>query len=166
MDAKLIAYNTIGMEVKTIADVIKAQELGLHITDKEGNEYNYYVTYEDDNGDECEREPTDDEVFERISEDLKNGNQLYASMYLDGKKWEVNERKGVTLQSDFHVGQEIYIMRDNKITKDKILYINLVVGAKGHQNKYILNGAQGKYTDEKYIFATKEELVKSLIEED
>lgn len=126
MNAKLLAFNTIGFEVKTIADIVKAQELGLRITDKDGNEYNYYVTYEDDNGEECEREPTKDEVFSRISEDMKNGNQLYASIRLN-ERWNICEHKATNLQSDFYLGQEVFTMQDNKIIKGKIAHLSLAI---------------------------------------
>ena len=71
--------NVIGFEVTTANDVIKAQELGLFICNKDEYYFDEYVTELDEDGIETEREATKDERMERIIKALKEGQQLYAS---------------------------------------------------------------------------------------
>lgn len=156
--------NFVGFEVTTIQEVVKAQACGLVIADKYGNDYNYEYEEEGEDGIWTSREPTDKEVFERITRDIADGDTLLAGFWLDTDKVQVVRQAAVTMQSDFHIGQEVYRMENNKIRKDTILSVHLCVSKQGRTNKYILMGAQGKYTDETLIFATKDELIKSLME--
>ena len=70
--------NVVGFEVATANDVIKAQELGLFICNKDEYYFDEYVTELDEDGIETEREATKDERMERIIKALKEGQQLYA----------------------------------------------------------------------------------------
>ena len=47
--------NDVGFEVATANDVIKAQELGLYICNKDEDYFNSYVTELDEDGNETER---------------------------------------------------------------------------------------------------------------
>lgn len=156
--------NFVGREIENVQDLVKALAAGMNIADADGNGYSGGYEVEDENGNYDWHDKTDEELFADMRADLDGGCELYAGYFLDCGMYHIIPNKATTLQSDFYTGQEVYTMRDNKIAKDKILYINLVIGKEGKENKYILYGAQGKYTSEQDIFATKEELVKSLLE--
>lgn len=165
MKTRVFDNNYVGIKLNNVSEIMKYNALSANFSICNESEYYFdeYVEEDDGTGNFTEREPTENEKLERILQAFNDGDTLYATFWLDCG--EVVPSAATTLQSDFRVGQSVFVMRDNKIEKDEILYINLVVGKKGHQNKYILMGAQGKYTDEKFIFATKEELVKSLLED-
>ena len=127
--------NFVGFEITTIQEVVKAQACGLVITDKDGGDYHYEFEDEDENGDVLDREPTDKEVFDRIAEDIANGHTLVAGFWLDTDKVQVVPRAAITLQTDFHIGQEVYAMRNNKIIEGKIVHLSLTRSA---DNKKLL----------------------------
>lgn len=120
--------NFVGFEVTTIQDVVKAQACGLVITDKDGNEYTYDIEEEDENGEYFDREPTDKEVFDRIAQDIAHGNTLVAGFWLDTDKVQIVPRANLTLQTDFYIGQKVYTIRDNKVTKVVIKHVWLSRG--------------------------------------
>lgn len=120
--------NFVGFEITTIQEVVKAQACGLVITDKDGGDYHYEFEDEDENGDVFDREPTDKEVFDRIAEDIANGHTLVAGFWLDTDKVQVVPRAAITLQTDFHIGQEVYTMRNNKIIEAKVHRLWLTQG--------------------------------------
>lgn len=161
--------NFIGRELENVQDLVKALAVGMDIANVDGCGYctigEKEVEDEDGNTHYEEYDKTEEELFNEMKSDLENNQPLYAGFYIGYADYMVVPSKATTLQSNFRINQEVFLMRDNKIEKDTILYINLVRGRKGTENKYILMGAQGKYTDEKYIFATKEELVKHLMED-
>lgn len=117
--------NVIGFEVSTANDVIKAQELGLYICNKDEDYFNSYVTELDEDGNETERETTKDERTERMIKALREGQQLYATFGFDDCGMKAVKKSATILASDFRVGQTVYTMRDNKIVGGKILYISL-----------------------------------------
>lgn len=153
--------NLVGVEIYTIQDVVKAQAAGLSLLNKDGLGYEYEVINEESGE---EREPTEQEVFERINKDLSEGNEVYACMFIrDG--WCVQEKAATTMHTNFYVGQKVYLMRDNKIVEDEIIYINMVIGGGMEVCKLVLGGNQGHYIKANLVFATKQELVESLMKE-
>ena len=153
--------NLVGVEVNTIQDVVKAQAAGLSLLNKDGLGYKYEVINEESGE---EREPTEQEVFERINKDLSEGNEVYACMFI-GDGWCVQEKAATTMRTNFYVGQKVYLMRDNKIVEDEIIYINMVIGGGMEVCKLVLGGNQGHYIKANLVFATKQELVESLMKE-
>ena len=69
-NAVRLSDNLVGVEIYTIQDVVKAQAAGLKLINKDGIGYDYSVVIEDEDGEDAEREPTEQEVFERITKDL------------------------------------------------------------------------------------------------
>lgn len=199
METKAFDNGYVGYRVNTIKEVINAQTAGLKICNEDGYYFNNYIeVVNPETGNEEERAPTDDEIFQNIQKAMENERQLYATFYLDCG--DVVPRKLTTLQSDFHVGQEVFYMKDNKIQNKCIFRILLIETA--HYNSYgenikivgdhnsiqisskecniyilaerkfyksISNTTCIKYdffevVKETDIFATKEELVKHLLE--
>lgn len=159
--AVMINKNMVGVEVMNIQDVVKAQAAGLELVDKEGWGYDY-TTDDDETGEE--REPTEQEIFERITKDLAEGKEVYACMELSSD-WEVQERAKTHLKTNFYVGQMVYLMRDNKIAEKTISRIVLEKNDEGKECCKLLLGLDGAYTKGKFVFATKEELVENLMKE-
>lgn len=160
-NAVRLSDNLVGFEVYTIQDVVKAQAAGLSLLNKDGLGYEYEVINEESGE---EREPTEQEVFERINKDLSEGNEVYACMFI-GDGWCVQEKAATTMRTNFYVGQKVYLMRDNKIVEDDIVYISLLKSKNGEECKLVLGHDQGHYTKSRFVFATKQELVESLMKE-
>jgi hypothetical protein len=160
-NAVRMSDNLVGIEVHTIQDVVKAQAAGLNLLNKDGLGYEYEVINEESGE---ERDPTEQEIFNRIAKDLAEDNEVYACMFI-ANDWCVQKRAVTTMRTNFCVGQEVYLMRDNKIAKDKILRINLVKDENSEYCKLVLMGDQAHYTKDGYVFATKQELVESLMKE-
>lgn len=158
-NAVRLSDNLVGVEINTIQDVVKAQAAGLGLVDKDGWGYDY--TLEDDESGE-ERDPTEKEIFDRITKDLAEGKEVYACMGI-ANDWCVQENAKTTMRTNFYVGQKVYLMRDNKIAEDEVIRINLVKGKDEEYCKLVLMGDQAHYTKGGYVFATKEELVESLM---
>ena len=117
--------NVIGFEVTTANDVIKAQELGLYICNKDEDYFDSYVTEQDEDGNETEREATKDERTERMIKALREGQQLYATFEFDDSDMRAVQNSATILASDFYIGQTVYTMQDNKIVSGTILYLSL-----------------------------------------
>lgn len=156
-----LSDNFVGVEINTIQDVVKAQAAGLKLVDKEGWEYSIYTIDDEETGEE--REPTEQEIFEHITEDLSKGKEVYACMELSSD-WEVQERAKTHLKTNFYVGQQVFTMRDNKIAEMKISRIIIEKNEEKEVCKLLL-GCDNAYTKGKFVFATKEELVESLMKE-
>lgn len=154
-----INENMVGVEVLNIQDVVKAQAAGLELVDKEGRGYDY-TTDDEETGEEVE--PTEQEIFERITKDLAEGKEVYACMILSDD-FDVQEHAKTHLKTNFYVGQQVFLMRDNKIAEDEIIRINLVKGRDEEYCKLVLMGDQAHYTKGGYVFATKKELVEYLM---
>ncbi len=159
-----LSDNLVGFEVYTIQDVVKAQDAGLELINKDGIGYDYSVVIEDEDGEDAEREPTEQEVFGRITKDLAEGDEVYACMGI-ADDWSVQEKAATTMRTNFYVGQKVYLMRDNKIVEDDIVYISLLKSKNGEECKLVLGHDQGHYTKSRFVFATKQELVESLMKE-
>lgn len=76
-NAVRLSDNLVGVEINTIQDVVKAQAAGLNLLNKDGLGYKYEVINEESGE---EREPTEQEVFNRINKDLSEGDEVYACM--------------------------------------------------------------------------------------
>ena len=77
--------NLVGVEINTIQDVVKAQAAGLELVNKDGWGYNY-TTDDEETGEEVE--PTEKEIFDRITKDIAEGKEVYACMIL-ADDWRV-----------------------------------------------------------------------------
>ncbi len=158
-NATEIGGNYVGVEVKSIQDVVKAQAAGLIITDESGCRYNYW-NVDEETGEE--REPTEQEIFDRIAKALAEGETVHACMEIMDGLYIAKEYNTV-MHTDFYVGQKVYLLRDNKIVEDEIIYINMVIGGGMEVCKLVLDGNQGHFTKANLVFATKQELVDSLL---
>lgn len=156
-----LSDNFVGVEINTIQDVVKAQAAGLKLVDKEGWEYSIYTIDDEETGEE--REPTEQEIFEHITEDLSKGKEVYACMELSSD-WEVQERAKTHLKTNFYVGQQVFLMRDNKIAEKTISRVILEDSKEKECCKLLLE-YDNAYTKDRDVFATKEELVESLMKE-
>ena len=156
-----LSDNFVGVEINTIQDVVKAQAAGLKLVDKEGWEYSIYTIDDEETGEE--REPTEQEIFEHITEDLSKGKEVYACMELS-YDWEVQERAKTHLKTNFYVGQQVFLLRDNKIAEKTISRIIIEKNADKEVCKVLLRH-DNVYTKGVDVFATKEELVESLMKE-
>lgn len=156
-----ISTNIVGVEINTIQDVVKAQAAGLKLVDKEGWEYSIYTIDDEETGEE--REPTEQEIFEHITKDLSEGKEVYACMELSSD-WEVQERAKTHLTTNFYVGQQVFLLRDNKIAEKTITRVILEKNEDRECCKVLLKH-DSTYTKGVDVFATKEELVESLLKE-
>lgn len=198
--------NFVGREIENIQDLVKALDANMEIATEEQIGYcsmgEREVTDEDGDTRYEEYEKTDEELFNEMQEDLKNGTKLYAGFFLNCYTHKIVEAKNTTLQSDFNVGQEVFFMKDNKIQSKYIFRILLnktatyssssdrteIIEESGRKiemqheesniytlaEKYYYNSTCGTHLTgyrhmevkkEREIFATKEELVKHLMEE-
>ena len=87
-----------------------------------------------------------------------------------GYEYQIVRRRATTLQSDFSVGQPVYIMHCNKICATKIHAIILKAEAKEHTEIYTsAYKLHYPYSDRIYssseIFSTRGELVDMLLRE-
>ena len=81
-NAVRMSDNLVGIEVHTIQDVVKAQAAGLNLLNKDGLGYEYEVINEESGE---EREPTEQEIFDRIAKALADGETVHACMeIMDG----------------------------------------------------------------------------------
>lgn len=156
-----LSDNFVGVEINTIQDVVKAQAAGLKLVDKEGWEYSIYTIDDEETGEE--REPTEQEIFEHITKDLSEGKEVYACMELSSD-WDVQRHANTHLKTNFYVGQQVFLLRDNKIAEMKIHRIILEKNEDKEVCKLLL-GCDSSYTKGTDVFETKEKLVESLLKE-
>lgn len=148
--------NSVGVEINTIQDAVKAQAAGLRFADREGWGYDVYTIGDGETA-------TEQEIFERITRDLSEGREVYACMELSSD-WEVQERAKTNLKTNFYVGQQVFLLRDNRIAEKTISRIILEKNEDRECCKVLL-GHDSAYTRGTDVFATKEELVESLMKE-
>lgn len=117
--------NLVGVEVNTIQDVVKAQAAGLELVNKDGWGYDY-TTDDEETGEEVE--PTEKEIFDRISKDIADGKEVYACMTLSND-WCVQRNAKTNLLCDFYLHQHVYTMHENKIVEGEIVYLSLAHGS-------------------------------------
>ena len=132
-----LSDNFVGVEINTIQDVVKAQAVGLKLVDKEGWGYDDYPIDDEETGEE--RNPTEQEIFEHITKDLSEGKEVYACMELSSD-WEVQERAKTHLTTNFYVGQQVYLLRNNKIADKTITRIILEKNDEGKEICKLLLG--------------------------
>ena len=145
--------NVVGFEVATANDVIKAQELGLFICNKDEYYFDEYVTELDEDGIETEREVTKDERMERIIKALKEGQQLYASLNFDDSGMKAVRNSATILASDFRIGQTVYTMLNDKIVSGTILYMSMSIGEQ--KDKFYLDYRCQDLIEKVYSFCSK-----------
>ena len=162
-NAIYIFGHMVGVEVENIQDVVKAQEIGFYLSDEQGNGYDYTIMREDEEGNEVECEPTEQEIFERVSTALADGEKVYACMTLS-PDWDVQRHANTHLKTNFYVGQKVFFMRDNKIAEKTITRVILEDSKEKECCKLLLK-YDNAYTKDRDVFATKEELVESLMKE-
>lgn len=149
-DAVRMSDNLVGIEVHTIQDVVKAQAAGLVFVNKDGIGYEYWI--EDEESGE-EREPTEQEIFNRIAKDLAEDNEVYACMYI-ANDWCVQRNAKTNLLCDFYLHQHVYTMHENKIVEGEIVYLSLAQGSLGTDAANALYGdmAEQLYYNIGYYF--------------
>lgn len=117
-------YNLLGMELKNIQDVLNAHNLGLHIKADGGEEY-LDSRYDEELDDW--RDATTEELIEEAQVAFRAVGKLYGVFDLPAD-YRLAPAKATTLQTDFRVGQEVYLLVNNKITKAVIKQIWLEEG--------------------------------------
>lgn len=149
-DAVRMSDNLVGIEVHTIQDVVKAQAAGLVFVNKDGIGYEYWI--EDEESGE-EREPTEQEIFNRIAKDLAEDSEVYACMYI-ANDWCVQRNAKTNLLCDFYLHQHVYTMHENKIVEGEIVYLSLAQGSLGDDAANALYGdmAEQLYYNIGYYF--------------
>lgn len=145
-----INENMVGVEVLNIQDVVKAQAAGLELVDKEGWGYDY-TTDDEETGEEVE--PTEQEIFERITKDLAEGKEVYACMILSDD-FDVQEHAKTNLKTNFYLHQQVYTMHENKITEGEIVYLSLSAGSMGNDitNSFLSDTAEKLYYKIGFMF--------------
>ena len=142
--------NLVGVEINTIQDVVKAQAAGLELVNKDGWGYNY-TTNDEETGEEVE--PTEKEIFDRITKDIAEGKEVYACMIL-ADDWRVQRNAKTNLLCDFYLHQHVYTMHENKIVEGEIVYLSLAQGSLGDNAANALYGdmAEQLYYNIGYYF--------------
>lgn len=146
-----INTNMVGVEVMNIQDVVKAQAAGLELVDKEGLRYVDYIIEDEETGEG--REPTEQEIFDRITKDLAEGKEVYACMTI-ANDWCVQRNAKTNLLCDFYLHQHVYTMHENKIVEGEIVYLSLAHGSLGTDAADALYGnmAEQLYYDIGFYF--------------
>ena len=158
-NAVRLSDNLVGVEVCNIKDVVKAQAAGLLLLNKEGEDYEYRV--EDEESGE-EREPTEQEVFDRIAKDIADDKEVYACMHIS-EDWCKQKNGITTMYTNFYVGQKVYLLRNNRIVEDEIISIALIKSEYGQKCKLVLSYNPDDYTQAR-CFTTKQGLIDYLME--
>lgn len=139
--------NFVGREIESLQEVVKGMAAGMDFADEEGAGFTSDVEEEDDNY----REPTEQEVFDRIKEAFEDDNKkVYMGWFLD-YDYQITLRRHTTLQSNFQVGQYVYIMHENKI---KELYVQQVILVSGYAHD------KTSKPDDRGISVTAEDAIK------
>lgn len=126
--------NFVGREVENLQEIVAGLSAGMDFADQDGSGFTYNTWHDadDDHDEDYTTKPTQDEIFDRIRERFnEDGCKVYMGMFLAAGKFEIVEYKKVCLQTDFYVGQTVYLMRDNKIESGEIKDIWLHSGSKG-----------------------------------
>lgn len=163
----------IGFEVKDIKDILAAKSLGMGICNENAYYFDEYIIEEDEDGEEVEREPTEDEKINRIIEGMKDGAKIYATCRVPRGFRLVNDTSTI-MQSDLYVGQHAFTMVDNKITEVKIIYISLSKGSvtkadlwdalsSVSEKLYYTIGFCFKSSLETYVPSDKEKVIKNSV---
>lgn len=117
-------FNLLGFELKSIQDVLNARNLGFHIIANGGEEY---LDRRYDEGIDNWRDATTDELIEEAQAAFRAVGKLYATIDIP-TDYSIAPAKKTTMQTDFYVGQTVYVMHDNKVTKTTIEQLVLIEG--------------------------------------
>ena len=125
MNTKNFGSGYVGIKINSISEIMKYNALKeqFSIWNEYEGTYDYDVEVTDDDGSVTEREPTENEKIERILEAFNNGTVLYAVFQLDCGR--VFSDLPTTFQSKYAIGQQVFIMMDNKIVSGRIVFISL-----------------------------------------
>lgn len=125
MRTKVFENDYVGIHVNSVAEIMQYSALpNFAICDEYGECFDECVRGDDN----IEREPTENEIQERVLQAFSEGRTLYATFYLSCG--QVVPRSATTLQCDFRVGQRVYTMKDNKIVVGEVLRIDLTDSSK------------------------------------
>lgn len=119
MDIRAFFNGMIAIGLDNINELLAAKQLGMFLCDGNG----YYFDDDVKNEDGVDREPTEEEKTNRAIDELRDGCRVFATMHAPNG-YELVEKKSTTLQSNFFVGQQVYIMHENKICE---LYVQRVI---------------------------------------
>lgn len=125
MNTKNFGSGYVGIKINSISEIMKYNALKEHFSiwnEYEGT-FDDDVEVTDDDGNVTEREPTENEKIERYLEAFNNGIVLYAVFQLDCGR--VFSDLPTTFQSKYAIGQQVFIMMDNKIVSGRIVFISL-----------------------------------------
>lgn len=125
MNTKNFGNGYVGIKINSISEIMKYNALKeqFSIWNEYEGTFDDDVEVTDDDGNVTEREPTENEKIERYLEAFNNGTILYAVFQLDCGR--VFSDLATTYQSKYAIGQQVFIMRDNKIVSGRIVLISL-----------------------------------------
>lgn len=125
MNTKNFGNGYVGIKINSISEIMKYNALKeiFSIWNEYEGTFDDDVEVTDDDGNVTEREPTENEKIERILEAFNNGIVLYAVFQLDCGR--IFSDLPTTFQSKYAVGQQVFIMKDNKIVSGRIVLISL-----------------------------------------
>lgn len=125
MNTKNFGNGYVGIKINSISEIMKYNALKeqFSIWNEYEGTFNDAVEVTDDDGSVTEREPTENEKIERYLEAINNGTVLYAVFHLDCGL--VFSDLPTTFQSKYAIGQQVFIMMDNKIVSGRIVFISL-----------------------------------------
>ena len=125
MNTKVFDNDFIGFEVKDAKDVLAADSLGFSFCDEDGEYFDSEPVVDDD---EVERDPTGEEVINRVVDHIKANKVAYATMYAGSCGYQLVESANTMAMSKLYIGQYVYVIHENKIKKAKICIIEFVRG--------------------------------------
>lgn len=125
MNTKEFGNGYVGIKINSISEIMKYNALKeqFSIWNEYEGTFDDDVEVTDDDGNVTEREPTENEKIERYLEAFNNGIVLYAVFQLDCGR--VFSDLPTTFQSKYAIGQQVFIMMDNKIVSGRIVFISL-----------------------------------------
>lgn len=125
MNTKNFENGYVGIKINSISEIMKYNALKeqFSIWNEYEGTFDDDVEVTDDDGNVTEREPTENEKIERYLEAFNNGIVLYAVFQLDCGR--VFSDLPTTFQSKYAIGQQVFIMMDNKIVSGRIVFISL-----------------------------------------
>lgn len=125
MNTKNFGSGYVGIKINSISEIMKYNALKeqFSIWNEYEGTFDDDVEVTDDDGNVTEREPTENEKIERYLEAFNNGIVLYAVFQLDCGR--VFSDLPTTFQSKYAIGQQVFIMMDNKIVSGRIVFISL-----------------------------------------
>lgn len=125
MNTKNFGNGYVGIKINSISEIMKYNALKeqFSIWNEYEGTFDDDVEVTDDDGSVTEREPTENEKIERYLEAFNNGTVLYAVFHLDCGL--VFSDLPTTFQSKYAIGQQVFIMMDNKIVSGRIVFISL-----------------------------------------